>query len=243
MKTSIIQNFLIAFFLIYHGQVVKEGVKFHRNYSFANSDIINSVKEHGEDDNDSKYGKNSVTLLPFGDIDDKAIEIAVNSIKEIYGWKVILLEREELPSSAWYKPRKRHRAEIILKWLEGRKPENAQKIMGITNRDISTTKPPIKDWGICGLADIDGVASVVSTYRIKKKLGSGTPAEKKNKYIRRLRDLVAHEFGHSLGLEHCSNSGCIMQDARGTVLTFDKSTGKLCERCKSILEGKGYHLP
>ena len=32
-------------------------------------------------------------------------------------------------------------------------------------------------------------------------------------------DIVAHEFGHNLGLPHCPNKGCIMEDAKGTVST------------------------
>lgn len=189
-----------------------------------------------------KHG-GTLALKPLGDVDKEAVETAAKSIKDIYNWKIVLADKADLPQAAWYKPRKRYRAEKILAWLETRKPKWADKIMGITRKDISTTKPPHKDWGICGLAGMDGPASVISTWRVKKKLGKGTKKEKHKKYLRRLADLAAHEFGHQLGLPHCPNKGCIMEDAKGTVLTFDHSKSTLCNACRKILIKKGHMIP
>jgi archaemetzincin len=191
---------------------------------------------------DEKYG-GTLALQPLGPVDKEAIETTAKSIKTYYQWRVKLLDGKDLPKEAWYKPRKRWRAEIILSWLAPQKPKWADRIMALTTKDISTTKGKIKDWGICGLADLDGPASVVSTLRIKRKLGKGTKKEKHEKYLRRLSDLTAHEFGHQLGLDHCPNKGCIMADAKGTVLTFDQSTSVLCEDCRQELIKRGWALP
>jgi archaemetzincin len=184
-----------------------------------------------------------MALLPFMDVDQKSIDTVAGAIEKTYGWNVVVMERQDLPKSAWYKPKKRYRAEILLDWLNTKIPEDADRIMGLTKRDISTTKGDIYDWGICGLAEAPGTASMVSTYRIKKKMGKLTPAERKAKYIQRLKDLSTHEFGHTLGLPHCPNKGCVMEDAKGTVKTFDHSTGLLCEQCLDDLAKWGFTLP
>ncbi len=181
-------------------------------------------------------GSGKLALLPLGDVDQEAVETAKASIEKAFPWTVLVLPSQPLPQSAWYAPRKRYRAEKILEWLAPRLPEGSDRIMGLTRKDISTTKGNVYDWGICGLADSPGPAAVVSTYRIKKKLGKIPPAKKKEKYLQRLRDLATHEFGHTLGLPHCPNKGCVMEDAKGTVLTFDHSSGKLCDDCSKMLE-------
>ena len=58
-----------------------------------------------------------------------------------------------------------------MSWLGDEKPADADMIMGLTREDISTTKDGHEDWGICGLAYLGGPGSVVSTFRIKRKLG------------------------------------------------------------------------
>ncbi len=185
----------------------------------------------------------TLAIAPLGKIDDKALRTAVDSIETIYGWKVITMSRQRLPEEAWYKPRKRYRAEMILSWLRNRKPLRANKIMALTSRDISTTKGRHKDWGICGLADLGGEAAVVSSFRIKKKLGHFSQKKRHEIYLKRLKDLSAHEFGHQLGLPHCPNRGCIMEDAKGTVATFNHSSGELCGDCRHQLVELGYALP
>jgi archaemetzincin len=181
-----------------------------------------------------------VALMPLGAVPEDEVDGVAAALERYYGWEVRRLERRDLLASAYHAPRKRYRAEKLLSWLRTRKPSDAEMIMGLAEVDISTTKGEHEDWGICGLADIGGPASVVSTFRIKKKLGRGLDAaERRQRYERRLSELAAHEFGHQLGLDHCPNEGCIMEDAKGTVTTFNRSTGELCGDCRDALEEAG----
>ncbi len=180
--------------------------------------------------------------MPLGEVDEEAVAAATAAIETAYGFEVHRLEAHGLLASAYHEPRGRYRAEKLLDWLRGRKPADADKIMGLTEADISTTKGPHADWGICGLADMGGDASVVSTWRIGKKLGKYPKAERHERYLTRLADLTAHEFGHQLGLPHCPTSGCIMEDAAGTVLTFNRSSGRLCDLCLAELRRLGWPM-
>ncbi len=177
-----------------------------------------------------------LAIAPLGQVPRTDITEIRRAIETTYGWSTVELAPQPLPKSAWYQPRRRHRAEKILQWLRGRKPLAADKIMAITAKDISTTKGRYPDWGICGLAEMPGSTSVISTYRIKKKLRAPNRKRRHEKYLQRLRDLAVHEFGHQLGLEHCPHRGCVMEDAKGTVGTFDHSTNELCADCRHQLD-------
>ncbi len=203
--------------------------------------LVSSAGAEGQEN--TRSGEGTLAIAPLGKIDDEALQTAAKSIENMYGWKVVTMGRRELPESAWYKPRKRHRAEKILDWLHPRRPRVAHKIMALTKRDISTTKGRHKDWGICGLAEVGGEAAVVSSFRIKRKLKGFSVKKRKEVYLKRLEDLTTHEFGHQLGLPHCPSRGCIMEDAKGTVSTFDHSTGELCADCRHLLKENGYLLP
>jgi archaemetzincin len=183
-----------------------------------------------------------LALMPLGEVGEESITTATAAIEAAYGWEVRRLEAHGLLASAWHEPRKRYRAEKLLHWLRGRKPADADRIMGLTAADISTTKGRHQDWGICGLADLGGDASVVSTFRVGRKLGKGSAAALHERYLARLGDLAAHEFGHQLGLPHCPTSGCIMEDVAGTVLTFNRSSGRLCDRCVAELRRLGWPM-
>ncbi len=105
-------------------------------------------------------------------------------------------------------------------------------MLGLTSADISTTKPPHEDWGILGLASVGGQACVLSSFRCRGR--SKGPAHA----VERLAKTAVHELGHTFGLEHCLNRGCLMEDGGGSVLTIDRETD-LCGECRSKLDGEG----
>ena len=57
------------------------------------------------------------------------------------------------------------------------------------------------------------------------------------KYRRSMENLVIHEVGHTLGLDHCPLDRCIMADAKGKAITAAKnSINELCPRCSGLSE-------
>ena len=104
--------------------------------------------------------------------------------------------------------------------------------LGSVNRNIIK----IVREGILGIYDVrvevlssKGLPCVVSTYRLKR--GRAT----KKKFFNRLVKVVNHELGHTFGLGHCPIRNCLMEDAKGTIKTVDRETGKLCNLCKDKL--------
>ena len=157
----------------------------------------------------------------------EAVDDAVSAIEGRYKVKVVVLPTKPLPDSAYYKPRRRYRAEKLLSALEGMMPSGEDKIVGLTEVDISTTKGEYPDWGIFGLGNMPGQACVVSTWRLSSRKSQQT-------FRKRLGKVVVHELGHTFGLGHCPVRGCLMEDAQGRISTVDRENG-FCESCRERL--------
>ncbi len=169
-----------------------------------------------------------VRLVPLGDVEPALLEAVSQAVAARVNAKVEIAPREELPADAFYKPRKRWRAEKLLEFLET-KATGAWKVIGVTNQEISTTKGAYVDWGIAGLGTINGKSCVVSAYLYKKY------SQTKAVMLRRFADCGVHELGHTLGMPHCESKGCVMADAKGNAIkSSDESSGAYCESCRKL---------
>lgn len=170
-----------------------------------------------------------VALQPLGNVDHALLEEVQSGIQSLYDVQVRILPGRELPGEAYYKPRGRYRAEKLLDFLLTLPSGSADKVIGLTQQDISTTKGEHADWGIFGLGLLGGRVCIVSSFRLRK--GPAAP----DLFKARLRKVVNHELGHTFGLEHCSTPDCLMEDAGGSIKTVDMETGELCPVCRARL--------
>lgn len=177
-----------------------------------------------------------IYIQPLGkQLSDTDVELVKTALVSFYSLDVELLPRVELPKDAYYPPRKRYRADILLDFLAGRLPADGIRVLGLTGVDISTTKGDVYDWGILGLATMEGAACVISSFRARRVV---TAKEGRD----RLAKVAVHEIGHTLGLPHCPTVGCLMEDAKGTVSTTDREYD-LCARCRAALLASGRKIP
>jgi archaemetzincin len=175
-------------------------------------------------------------IQPLGDAAlEPDIAYARQALGAFYAGEVLVLPRQPMPPIAFYRPRNRQRADILLDWLRVRRPHDGFRLIGVTALDISTTKPPHRDWGVMGLADLSGTVCVLSSFRCRLRSTGLEHARI------RFGKVIVHEVGHTLGLPHCSTVGCLMEDAQGTVLTTDREYD-LCPSCRAALRAAGHGL-
>ena len=171
----------------------------------------------------------TVALCPLGDFPETLLDDIERGLRAELRTNVLRVPGVALPRAAWYAPRRRYRAERLLDALHGLLRAPATRILGVTEADISTTAHGVGDWGVLGLGDLGGTACVISTYRCRRTARDVAQAS-----FRMVTSCV-HEVGHTLGLEHCPDTRCLMTDARGSVLTVDRTSGHLCARCRRRL--------
>ncbi|MDF1561638.1 MAG: hypothetical protein P1V51_01270 [Deltaproteobacteria bacterium] len=172
-----------------------------------------------------------VVVVPLGKGDDALARITAEAIEKAFDLEVAITAPVPLPKTAWYEPRKRWRAEKLLTYLAALDVGPAWKVLGMTTRPISTTKGDRYDWGIAGLASLDGRAGVLTSFLFRR-----FRAKAPERFRRYVENLVLHELGHNLGLDHCPRESCIMADAKGNAIRAARlSTNRYCDACAKAL--------
>lgn len=185
------------------------------------------VEESKEFNPNPRYVKVSkvIAIQPFTGFPVKLTEMLASKITVYYKAEVVVLKPINLPSSAYYEPRARYRAEKLIAFLKKTKPSGFKYIIGLTTKDISSTKGDILDYGIFGLGYRPGCSCVVSIFRYKKGVSETV-------FHNRFLKICLHEIGHNLGLAHCKIPGCMMNEAKGKISTIDKENMDFCNKCK-----------
>ncbi|MEO6251760.1 MAG: matrixin family metalloprotease [Ferruginibacter sp.] len=175
------------------------------------------------------FAKNNIVIdiQPFNGISDVQVQYVFKEIKKVYPY-IEIQKAIALPQLAWYAPRNRYRADSLIHFLS-RQTIKGHVTIGLTNKDISTTKNTIVDFGIMGLGFRPGNACVASSFRLSK-----------TETNMQLFKLAIHELGHTQGLAHCPVSTCFMRDAEGRNPTNEEK--EFCKKCKTYLIRKGWKL-
>lgn len=172
------------------------------------------------------HNNKEIVIQPFFNFPDEISNYIEQNLRGVFK-KVKLNSPVSFSKNAFYAPRNRYKADSIIKELS-KVTTNTQITIGLTTKDISTTKNNFVDWGVMGLGYQPGSASVVSSYRIRSSMKES------------IYKLVLHELGHNYGLRHCENNNCYMRDAKGRNY-LNQEVG-YCKTCKKYLVERGWQL-
>jgi len=195
-----------------------------------NAKRIKNVEMVSNDELDCVCPHCRILIQPYDDFShDKAVEVskqlerALNEhMKGLAVTEIQVMPNKPLTEDLMNKGKTRYRASKILDQQQGLVKQPGDVVIGLTDKDISTSVHGYEDWGILGLSYLNKNNCVISTYRVKDKS--------------QFWKVVLHEFGHGfLGLPHCPNndSSCFMVDANGKPnLTPERH---FCDSCSKYI--------
>jgi archaemetzincin len=137
------------------------------------------------------------------------------------------------PEEAFERSRGQYRAALFLKaLLDDPQEDPAERVLGITNVDLFT---PVLTY-VFGEAQLGGRAAVVSCHRLRSEV-YGLPANQQL-LVERLHKEAVHELGHTFGLLHCPNIGCVMR-ASSYAEEIELKSAAFCEWCRRVVANQG----
>ena len=175
-----------------------------------------------------------VNVVPIGKVSEEHVHLVMSSIQDYYNAKVHLQDSIEVRPEFITKFDTILNVNAINTYLRDHSNDSIQKWIGVTdwNITIGNVLPMV----MRGFAEkVGGNCAVVSSAKVL----SEAKADSSYTFHELYSKVAKHEFGHLIGLEHCSNSQqCLI--TFGTF--FLEADSDLCEQCRNKLPAKALKI-
>ncbi len=166
-------------------------------------------------------------IVPVGAIDPGVLEMLRQGIAGVLPADVRFGEVLEPRAGAYDAKRGQYSAEAILNDLAARTSgELSGPVLGVADCDLYVPNLTF----VFGAAL--GPAALISITRLKQEFYS-LKADRDMLYTRMMTEAV-HEIGHSYGMRHCFDPGCVMFFSR-TIGDTDRKGFDFCETCRETM--------
>lgn len=166
-----------------------------------------------------------ITLVTFGYFDETFIRHVSRTVHSETGLHVSLMSGHIDLSEFYDSGRRQYNADKLLKEVDLRYSTDSGKTAGLFNTDLFI---PILTY-VFGQAYLKGRTSIVSVYRLNNE-SYGMKPDNALVGVRFAKEVI-HELGHSFGLVHCHNPGCVMR-ASTYLEDIDQKSQSFCESCR-----------
>jgi len=166
-----------------------------------------------------------IRLLPVGPADGAVLERLRRGLQETLRVSCELLPGTLDPKPFLHAQRQQYHSTQILAALSAYLHDGCWRLLGVTSLDLYM---PILTF-VFGEAQLTGQCCVVSSRRLVQEF-YGLPKDPELFATRLLKESV-HELGHTLGLTHCQDYGCVMA-ASHSVEWIDIKGSDFCPSCR-----------
>jgi archaemetzincin len=169
-----------------------------------------------------------IGILPVGQVAPEVLAgIAQGLVKTFPDTTCsVIKEIMPLPAGAFDKKRNQYSSSVILNeiraYAAGR--QDFHRVLGVVDVDIFVSGLNY----VFGEAYTPGKTALVSLWRLKPQF-YGAKADMAVYILRALKEAL-HELGHTLGLQHCPRSSCVMHFSN-SIFDTDKKQSLFCDQC------------
>jgi archaemetzincin len=167
-------------------------------------------------------------LVALGPIDPDILRSLRTTLAKFLLLPVRVLRPKPLPLQMYHLTRHQYHSTQLLEFLTDDRETEAFRILGVTAKDLYI---PILTF-VFGEAQLNGKAAIISLFRPRGDAGGTLPP--RPVFLGRLIKLSLHELGHTFGLEHCREAGCLMGFS-SNLEKLDRKNIAFCDYCQILL--------
>jgi len=170
-----------------------------------------------------------ITLKPSDDIDDSMLDELKARLEQTFGCPVESEVYYYDFEAAQASQQKQYLAEKLIYQLRNAGYTNGEKVLGVVDVDFYSPG----SYFILGKAELGGEVGVISVVRLRQRYYRLLSEEET--ILHRATKEALHELGHTLGLEHCPDTTCVMYYSL-SVSDTDRKLPAFCDICRLKVE-------